>query len=770
MSELFPVIEGYALREIVGRGGEATIYAADDERHGRSVAIKVIDGRPFDDGQRRAFTRELRAMGRLGDHPHVVNVFDSGFTAANQPFLVMPLLAKGTISARLKSRGPLAIDELLELGVKIGSALETAHRRGILHCDIKPNNLLVGPWDEPMLADFGISSITNIGLTSTNRVSLTVRYAAPEILDEARPTVASDIYSLGATLFTLAKGEPAYRGATPAAVMKNLLSSTDVPRLERPFPAALSDLIAEMMDHEPTARPISAAQVVTRIQALQEDLELPPTAATFGDPIGDRIALPTGPHSSATHERTGPTTDGSPNAKTTVVQSEAQPAKTKMPLALLGIGALVALAGLLFVLSQRGDQTVDPIAASAIPAVPTEIDQSNEDEVLSAVASPVVDDPTPTEVAPTPPPTPAPPSTPAPTTTESSADALGDDVGPAALEVAFESAAAPIPVLQPIPPPADPATFAILDTPLETLGRGPDGAHFGIVFASDWSTSGLIATGGADQSVRVWDPDGTLLLDLLHDSEVHHVAWSPDGARLAVASREAVVVWDMVSGSSTTLPMSFGVGHIDWSSDGTRLAGAAWRRVLLWDSLTTEMLYTATSLTGGTVAVDLADDGRILAATSDGYILEWDTTVLTAPSVLAAFPSGAYDGSVGYLDPGDQDSDMYIGMPDQPILFFDGPTKTVERSLDDLWHPANIEISPDGTRMLSIGQTSSLRLWDMARGEIIDEIIPTFPNAFSIAWAPDSERLVTTGNEGKAYIYDLSDLGLITTVELRVDT
>ena len=149
MNTPFPTIEGYELRGVIGRGGAATIYEAHDDRHGRSVAIKIINGESLNDSQQRAFRRELRAMGRLGDHPNVVTVHNSGFLPDGRPYLIMPLFADGTISARVRSQGPLPVEEVLALGVKIAGALGTAHRRGILHCDIKPTNLSLIHISEP---------------------------------------------------------------------------------------------------------------------------------------------------------------------------------------------------------------------------------------------------------------------------------------------------------------------------------------------------------------------------------------------------------------------------------------------------------------------------------------------------------------------------------------------------------------------------------------------------------------------------------------------
>lgn len=273
------------LLRLVGRGGSASVYEAVDRRHARRVAVKVLDRRGVEERSRRAFRRELQAMGRLGDHPYVLDVFASGFTEDGAPYLVMPLVSAGTLADRLGDESEVSITQVLDYGVKIAAALETAHRRGILHCDIKPSNIFIGPFADPMLGDMGISSVADSSVTTTNRVSLTLMYAAPEIVLDNPHTVASDIYSLGATLFAMIEGRPPYSGDSMAAVATKIVSATEPPTLQRPVPAGLRELIAEMMAIAPDDRPGSAAEVIERLQAIQHAMDLVATSAPIGDVI-----------------------------------------------------------------------------------------------------------------------------------------------------------------------------------------------------------------------------------------------------------------------------------------------------------------------------------------------------------------------------------------------------------------------------------------------------------------------------------------------------
>ena len=149
-------------------------------------------------------------MGRLSGHPHIVSVHRGGTTDAGAPYIVMDLMDGGSLADRLRQEGPLAWPEVLEIGVAVAGALETAHRAGILHLDVKPANVLVSRYGEPKLADFGISRLPGVTATTDGRVRASIAYAAPERLLDGTATPSADLYSLGATLYTLLVGETAF--------------------------------------------------------------------------------------------------------------------------------------------------------------------------------------------------------------------------------------------------------------------------------------------------------------------------------------------------------------------------------------------------------------------------------------------------------------------------------------------------------------------------------------------------------------------------------
>lgn len=278
------LIAGYDELVRIGSGGSSTVYRALDVRHQRPVAIKVLDLEASSGPRRTAFQREIEAVGRVGSHPYIVTVLGSGFTIDDHPFLVLPLFERGTFSRLIDEHGPLTWPAAVDVGIKLCSALETVHRAGVVHRDIKPGNVFVGVTAEhPLLADFGISSTIEGERTRTQTMAVTFGYTAPEVLDDERPTPASDIYSLAMTIFRLIQGLHAYYADTPAAVMRKILLDPDRPQLSAGVPPGVAAVVADGLARDPAARPASALDMARRLQQVQVDNGLPPTPVVVAD-------------------------------------------------------------------------------------------------------------------------------------------------------------------------------------------------------------------------------------------------------------------------------------------------------------------------------------------------------------------------------------------------------------------------------------------------------------------------------------------------------
>ena len=212
----------------VGVGGFGAVYRCQQRSLDRTVAIKVLTTDLGADNLER-FLREQRAMGKLSGHPNIVNIFQVGVTESGRPYIVMQYHPRGTLNARIHQSGPLSWEEAVHIGVKMAGALETAHRLGTLHRDVKPANILLTEYGEPQLTDFGIARIKGGFETATGIVTASPAFTAPEVIEGRSPTPASDVYSLGATLFCAHTGHAAFERRSGEQVIAQFLRVTSEP-------------------------------------------------------------------------------------------------------------------------------------------------------------------------------------------------------------------------------------------------------------------------------------------------------------------------------------------------------------------------------------------------------------------------------------------------------------------------------------------------------------------------------------------------------------
>jgi serine/threonine protein kinase len=286
-------VDGFEdLREI-GRGGFSVVYEARQVMVGRPVALKVLSRIDLDEAAFARFEQECHAMGALSWHPHVVVVFDAGRTPGRTPYLAMELLSGGSLADRLRVGGPIDWREALTLGVQVADALAAAHAVGVLHRDIKPENILLDRFGNAKLADFGIASVQGSTSTATGIVTGTLAHTAPELLGGERASVASDVYSLGSTLYQLVAGSPAFVHATDENQLPILRRALDdpVPELrDRGVPDELASVIEWCMAKHPVQRPSSAGELARQLQGVQQGAGLPVTPV-HDDPTGSVVPV-----------------------------------------------------------------------------------------------------------------------------------------------------------------------------------------------------------------------------------------------------------------------------------------------------------------------------------------------------------------------------------------------------------------------------------------------------------------------------------------------
>ncbi len=272
----------------IGLGGFGVVYRCRQRSLDRTVAIKVLTA-DLDPDNLERFLREQRAMGKLCGHPNIVNIFQVGTTKSGRPYIVMQYHPRNSLSARIHDGGPLSWQETFHIGVKMAGALQTAHRLGTLHRDVKPANILLTEYGEPQLTDFGIARISGGFETRTGAVTGSPAFTAPEVLQGQSPTPASDVYSLGATMFCALTGHAALERRSGEQVVAHFLRVSRAPVRDLndiDIPDDVRAAIGHAMAQSPGDRPASAAELGEELRQTQrrhglsvDDMAVPTHAA-----------------------------------------------------------------------------------------------------------------------------------------------------------------------------------------------------------------------------------------------------------------------------------------------------------------------------------------------------------------------------------------------------------------------------------------------------------------------------------------------------------
>lgn len=264
-------VPGYRELARIGHGGSSVVYRAVQESFERSVALKVLTVGTDEDARRR-FLREVRLASKLSGHPHVVTVLDTGSTASGRPYLAMDLYDGGSMKQWLVRRGPLSAAQAALLGAKIADALAAAHSLGVIHRDVKPNNILVSRFGEPALADFGVSVLLDSSHSASVLDVFSPQHAAPELMARGTPTKSSDLYALGSSLYELLTGRPPFDSESRdvRSLMWRVMSEP-APRPDCPELPGLADAIVKALAKDPADRFPDAADFARTLRALIPD-------------------------------------------------------------------------------------------------------------------------------------------------------------------------------------------------------------------------------------------------------------------------------------------------------------------------------------------------------------------------------------------------------------------------------------------------------------------------------------------------------------------
>ena len=287
-----PEIPGLVYVQPVGSGGYADVFLYEQQMPRMPVAVKVLKGEGLTPAIRRQFTDEADTMAQLGDHPYIVQVFRADTAADGRPYLVMKYYPPPNMAVRAR-RERFTVEEVLRTGIQLASAVETAHRAGIIHRDIKPANVLVNQYGAPGLTDFGIAGQLGHGvaLDEDDDVGVSVPWAPPEVLfGQTNGDARADVYSLAATLWQLLVGRSPFEvpgGDNTAYALMPRIRSSPVPSTGRAdVPVSLERLLSLAMSKDPAARPATALGLARALQEVEQEQRFPRTAMVVLDEQG----------------------------------------------------------------------------------------------------------------------------------------------------------------------------------------------------------------------------------------------------------------------------------------------------------------------------------------------------------------------------------------------------------------------------------------------------------------------------------------------------
>ena len=283
----------YEILKVKGIGGMAVVLKAKDRLKNRIVAIKMLNEKHAGDSASvKRFVNESRAIALLS-HEHIVDIYDVAFTGKNK-YLVMEYIDGITLREYMKRNGPLGLEKSLDFISQILSALQHAHEKGVVHRDIKPQNIMVQAGDKLKVTDFGIAQISDTKQTNSGVAMGTVYYISPEQASGKTTTFSSDIYSVGIMLYEMATGKLPFEGDTPLsiAMMQVNTQPTRPRKIDPTLPQGLEQIILRAMNKAPENRFRSAKSMLRACEIIKKDKTVvfeDPTAKAAPPPAAGKV-------------------------------------------------------------------------------------------------------------------------------------------------------------------------------------------------------------------------------------------------------------------------------------------------------------------------------------------------------------------------------------------------------------------------------------------------------------------------------------------------
>lgn len=365
MPEITPgtvIADRYTVGDRLGSGGMADVYLAHDAELGRNVALKVLHRRFSDDpGFVDRFRLEAQSAAGL-QHPNVVSVFDRGDWDGTS-WIAMEYLPGTTLKEVIRQSAPLDPARATRIALQVSQAVAFAHRAGVIHRDIKPQNVMIGPDDRATVTDFGIARAGASGVTEAGSILGTAHYISPEQAQGHDAGPQADVYSVGIVLYEMLTGRVPFDAETPVAIaMQQVTTEPQAPSAIVPgIPTDLEALTLQCLAKDPALRPAGADELVVRLDAISERLRVsadPGATVAFGATAAT-TAMAAGAAAAAATTAQAQTTPPPPSS----VDNDAsqQDSNRKWWIA-GGIAAALAIAGLaMFLLFKPGPEVTMPL-------------------------------------------------------------------------------------------------------------------------------------------------------------------------------------------------------------------------------------------------------------------------------------------------------------------------------------------------------------------------------------------------------------------------
>ncbi len=275
-----PLLPGLDYVRPLGSGGFADVFLYQQDMPRRQVAVKVLPIGERDPDLLRMFNAEADVLAHLSAHPAIVTVYQAGISADGRPYIVMEF-CPGSLAQRYRIER-IPTEDVMAIAVRLAGALESAHRAGLIHRDIKPSNILITTFGSAVLADFGISS-TLARSQGDEVLAMSIPWSAPEVVAEhTGGTIASEVWGLGATVYSLLAGHSPFerreKGQNTRELMRRRIARATFVRIARDdVPDALQQVLATAMARDPDRRYRSAAEFGEAVRDVQRSAGLAPT-------------------------------------------------------------------------------------------------------------------------------------------------------------------------------------------------------------------------------------------------------------------------------------------------------------------------------------------------------------------------------------------------------------------------------------------------------------------------------------------------------------